>query len=264
MTRAHLFPVRSSAQAAETVASRPQQREGRAATAGGSMRPRTKGRPARRPHAGPTCWTDLSRPTATPRRSGSSCGRRWRCSSGSAQPRPRTCSPNWTPSPARDPYSKPWHRADPSAAQIERMPDISQLTAVTEDVVGTAREADPDCVSRHNERPGPGANTRDFQVLWCSGAFLVSCSVSVFESVFVMMPPVCGHDFCPPVTAGLAHGSTVRVPACAGGFLLPAGSGSGGVLGESGCEHCDLGFPGDCCLGSGGVREFRAGFLRAF
>jgi tetratricopeptide (TPR) repeat protein/transcriptional regulator with XRE-family HTH domain len=35
-----------------------------------------------------------------------SCGRHWRYSSGSAQPRPRTCSPNLTPSPARHPRSE--------------------------------------------------------------------------------------------------------------------------------------------------------------
>ena len=63
-------------------------------------------------------------------------------------------------------------------------------------------------------------------------------------------------------------------PACRGGagarfhgprrFLLPDGGVPAAGLGESGCEHGDLGFPGDGGLGRGGVREFRACFLRAF
>ena len=53
-------------------------------------------------------------------------------------------------------------------------------------------------------------------------------------------------------------------PACRGGSSFLTGSGPGGGLGEAGREHGDLGFPGDGCLGRGGVREFRAGFLRAF
>jgi Transposase, Mutator family len=44
-------------------------------------------------------------------------------------------------------------------------------------------------------------------------------------------------------------------------FLTVSGLGSG--LAGAGREHGDLGFPGDGCLGRGGVREFRAGFLSA-
>ena len=40
-------------------------------------------------------WAAAPWPPATPRRPGSCCGRRWRSSSGSVQPRPQTCSPNW-------------------------------------------------------------------------------------------------------------------------------------------------------------------------
>ena len=39
-------------------------------------------------------------PTADPRPK-TSCGRRWRSSSGSARPKPPTYPPNWTPCPAR-------------------------------------------------------------------------------------------------------------------------------------------------------------------
>jgi Transposase domain (DUF772)/Transposase DDE domain len=44
-------------------------------------------------------------------------------------------------------------------------------------------------------------------------------------------------------------------------FLTVSGLGSG--LAGAGREHGDLGFPGDGCLGGGGVREFRACFLGA-
>jgi hypothetical protein len=60
----------------------------------------------------------------------------------------------------------------------------------------------------------------------------------------------------------MARGSTGRVSRLAGSgfsFLSP------GLVPESveaGREHGDLGFPGDGHLGGGGVREFRACFLR--
>ena len=57
------------------------------------------------------------------------------------------------------------------------------------------------------------------------------------------------------------HGPRPRV---AGRFLLPDGSRSWQGLAEAGREYVDLGFPGDGRLGGGGVREFRACFLRAF
>jgi hypothetical protein len=49
-----------------------------------------------------------------------------------------------------------------------------------------------------------------------------------------------------------------------GRFLLPDGLLSWRRLAGAGCEHGDLGFPGDGCLGRGGVREFRACFPGAF
>jgi len=49
------------------------------------------------------------------------------------------------------------------------------------------------------------------------------CSVSFFESVFVMAWSGCGHGRSPRVAAGVACGSTVRGPACARRFLLPGG-----------------------------------------
>src|SRR5713101_8728685 len=54
-------------------------------------------------------------------------------------------------------------------------------------------------------------------------------------------------------------------PGGRGGSLLPAWRLlSWRWLAEAGCEYGDLGFPGDGCLGRGGVREFRACFLGAF
>jgi hypothetical protein len=56
-----------------------------------------------------TLWpasASAPRPTVTPRWARSCCGRHWRCSSGSVLPRPRTCSPRWMPSSARDPQGR--------------------------------------------------------------------------------------------------------------------------------------------------------------
>src|ERR1022692_4834697 len=53
-------------------------------------------------------------------------------------------------------------------------------------------------------------------------------------------------------------------PGGRGGSSFLTVSGLGSWLAEAGCEHGDLGFPGDGRLGGGGVREFRACFLRAF
>jgi DNA-binding SARP family transcriptional activator len=64
-------------------------------------------------------------------------------------------------------------------------------------------------------------NTTDFRCLGCRGVFLSLCSVSVLESVSVMVLPGCGHGCCPRAAAGLARGSTVRSPRRAGRFLLP-------------------------------------------
>src|ERR1035437_3984540 len=52
-------------------------------------------------------------------------------------------------------------------------------------------------------------------------------------------------------------------PGGRGGRFLLTVSGLGSWLAEAGGEDGDLGFPGDGCLGGGGVREFRACFLRA-
>src|SRR5438309_10715212 len=49
-----------------------------------------------------------------------------------------------------------------------------------------------------------------------------------------------------------------------GGSSFLAGSVRGGVLAQARGEYGDLGFPGKCCLGPGGVGEFRAGFLSTF
>src|ERR1700726_3112093 len=62
--------------------------------------------------------------------------------------------------------------------------------------------------------PGSGyrLNTRDFRCLLLAVVLWFSCSVSVFESVFVVVVPACGHRCDPRVAAGVARGSTVRGP----------------------------------------------------
>ena len=106
-------------------------------------------------------------------------------------------------------------------------------------------------------------NARDFRCFRLFGVLWSSCSVSVLVAVFRVVLAVSGHGCCPRVAAGLARGSTVRVPRRAGRFLLPDGLLSWRRLAEAGCEHGDLGFPGNGCLGGAGVREFRACLLRA-
>ena len=61
------------------------------------------------------------------------------------------------------------------------------------------------------------------------GCYRYRCSVSVFESVFVVAPRECGHGFCPRVAAGMARGSTVRGPGGRGGssFLAVPACGRG-------------------------------------
>ena len=53
------------------------------------------------------------------------------------------------------------------------------------------------------------------------------------------------------------------VPRARGGLLPAWRSWSWEGLAVAGREYDDLGFPGDGRLGGGGVRKFRAGFLRA-
>src|SRR5450755_835037 len=107
-------------------------------------------------------------------------------------------------------------------------------------------------------------NTRDFRCFRLFGVLWSSCSVSILVPVFLVVLAVSGHGCCPRVAAGLARGSTVRVPRRAGRLLLPDGPFSWRRLAGAGGEHGDPGFPGDGCLGGGGVREFRACFLGAF
>jgi hypothetical protein len=106
-------------------------------------------------------------------------------------------------------------------------------------------------------------NTTDFRCLLHSESLPISCSVSVFESGFVVPPAEYWHGFGPRVVAGMARGSTVRGPAWRGSTSVLTGSGPGAGLRGSGREYGDLRFPGDGLLGRGGVPEFRAGFLGA-
>ena len=113
----------------------------------------------------------------------------------------------------------------------------------------TGQERRPDPVLQRAEAPGDKAGDK---------------VVSLGNRNPAAPPPVTTAPPADAVAAGLARGSTVRVPRRAGRFLLPDGLLSWHQLAGAGCEYGDLGFPGDGCLGSGGVREFRAGFLRAF
>jgi len=72
-----------------------------------------------------------------------------------------------------------------------------------------------------------------------------------------------GHGCGPRVAAGEARGSTAAVPRARGDSSFPVGGFRAAGSGEAGRELGDLGFPGYGCLGRGGVREFRACFLRA-
>ncbi len=74
---------------------------------------------------------------------------------------------------------------------------------------------------------------------------------------------VCGHGFCPRVAAGWRAVPRSAARLRGGPPSRQAGVRAGGLV-EAGREYGDLGFPGDGCLGGGGVREFRAGFLGAF
>ena len=97
-----------------------------------------------------------------------------------------------------------------------------------------------------------------FQAFWCL-VMLAFCVCSEVRFLMVGM-----HGFRPHVAAGVARGSTVRGPAWAGVSSFLTGYRPGSGLGEAGREHLDLGSLGDGRLGGGGVRELRAGFLRAF
>ena len=117
---------------------------------------------------------------------------------------------------------------------------------------------------RSMERPAHRVNARDFRCFRLFGVLWSSCPVSVLVSVFPVVLAVSGHGCCPRVAAGSGarfHGPRSRR---AGRFLLPDGLLSWRRLAEAGRERGDLGFPGDGCLGRGGVREFRACFLGAF
>lgn len=96
--------------------------------------------------------------------------------------------------------------------------------------------------------------------------FVIAWGFAVF--VFCVCPGVCfrmmgGYDYGPRVAAGLARGSTVRVPAWRGGSSFLVVVLRGHCLSGAEREYADLTFPGDGLLGRGGVPEFRAGFLGA-
>ena len=66
--------------------------------------------------------------------------------------------------------------------------------------------------------PPPVLNARDFRYFRLFGVLWSSCPVSVLVPVFPVALAVSGHGGCPRVAAGLARGSTVRVP---GGRAVP-------------------------------------------
>jgi hypothetical protein len=70
------------------------------------------------------------------------------------------------------------------------------VTAITPNASKTDLRPDVrDRRGRHVRRAE--LNTRDFRCLRRSGLLLLSCSVSVFESGFVVPLPECGHGFVP-------------------------------------------------------------------
>ena len=74
---------------------------------------------------------------------------------------------------------------------------------------------------------------------------------------------VCGHGFCPRVAAGLARGSTVRVPAWRGGSSFLAAVLPGPAYLVSGANTVTWGFPVTVCLVAAVCRNFgRAFWLR--
>ena len=74
-----------------------------------------------------------------------------------------------------------------------------------------AAKAPPSGASRHG-------NARDFRYFRLFGVLWSSCPVSVLVPVFPVALAVSGHGGCPRIAAGLARGSTVRVP---GGRAVP-------------------------------------------
>ena len=75
---------------------------------------------------------------------------------------------------------------------------------------------------------GAQPNARDFRCFRLFGVLWSSCPVSVLVPVFLVALAVSGHGGCPRVAAGLARGSTVRVPRRAGGSSFLTGCFPGG------------------------------------
>ena len=75
-----------------------------------------------------------------------------------------------------------------------------------------------------------------------------------------MAAVVCGHDFCPRVAAGLARGSTVRVPAWRGGSSFLAAVLPGPAYLVSGANTVTWGFPVTVCLVAAVCRNFGRAF----
>jgi len=71
-------------------------------------------------------------------------------------------------------------------------------------------------------------NARDFRCFRLFGVLWSSCPVSVLVPVFPVALAVSGHGGCPRIAAGLARGSTVRVPRRAGGSSFLTGCFPGG------------------------------------
>ena len=75
---------------------------------------------------------------------------------------------------------------------------------------------------------GTRPNARDFRCFRLFGMLWSSCPVSVLVPVFPVALAVSGNGGCPRVAAGLARGSTVRVPRRAGGSSFLTGCFPGG------------------------------------
>ncbi len=75
-----------------------------------------------------------------------------------------------------------------------------------------------------------------------------------------MAAVLCGHGFCPRVAAGLARGSTVRVPAWRGGSSFLAAVLPGPAYLVSGAKTVTRGFPVTVCLVAAVCRNFGRAF----
>jgi hypothetical protein len=108
------------------------------------------------------------------------------------------------------------------------------------------------------------SNTRDFRCLRRSGLLLLSCSVLVFESGFVVPLPECGHGFVP--CRGGGRRAVPRSAAPAGGAVSPSWRVPAAAVGQEkpGANMVTCGFPVTVCLVAVACRNFGPAFRARF